>query len=149
MSPDSSAVADILQKDETQRERTSVNNLVVEEFKIGDPIYFGRGYNREADYSWQELHAAPNGQDYLEHLLSIPTTLRTDQEKRNIKLLQRRATTIHQGKEGVRIVNNWFKFCKRNDPCPCGSGLKWKKCHMLTMSPYVPLHKYAENTLNK
>lgn len=36
--------------------------------------------------------------------------------------------TIDYVEEANRIKKNQFKHVGRNDPCPCGSGLKYKKC---------------------
>ena len=35
------------------------------------------------------------------------------------------------------VEANKIKFANvgRNDPCPCGSGKKFKKCHLSTLSP--------------
>ncbi len=34
---------------------------------------------------------------------------------------------------------------ERNDPCWCGSGQKWKKCHFPTKNPNLLARKYLEN----
>ncbi len=34
---------------------------------------------------------------------------------------------------GLRLMDNPYANVGRNDPCPCGSGKKFKKCHYLTM----------------
>ncbi|KAA0020365.1 hypothetical protein F0A16_00710 [Salinicola corii] len=35
----------------------------------------------------------------------------------------------HHHHEPQAPVRNTFKDVGRNDPCPCGSGKKFKKCH--------------------
>lgn len=35
--------------------------------------------------------------------------------------------------EAYDMLDNPFKHVGRNDPCPCGSGKKFKKCHLLKM----------------
>lgn len=37
---------------------------------------------------------------------------------------------VRQGKQRVVIIRSVAKI-GRNDPCPCGSGQKYKKCHLL------------------
>jgi hypothetical protein len=32
----------------------------------------------------------------------------------------------------------------RNDPCPCGSGKKFKKCHRLLMADIIPTQEYLD-----
>ena len=35
----------------------------------------------------------------------------------------------HEAKEVMEILERTFAGVKRNDPCPCGSGRKFKQCH--------------------
>ena len=37
------------------------------------------------------------------------------------------------GMEGIKEAIEAMGGIGRNDPCPCGNGKKWKKCHMRTM----------------
>ena len=30
----------------------------------------------------------------------------------------------------IKRIKEWFRYMKRNDPCWCGSGKKYKKCHL-------------------
>ena len=35
----------------------------------------------------------------------------------------------HEAKEVMEILERTFAGVQRNDPCPCGSGRKFKQCH--------------------
>lgn len=116
----------------------------VEEFKEGMPIPYGKDHNRDEVWTFKDLHNAPNKEDYKNHLLSIPVRDRLPEEKRNLKLLNKTPCRITHNTDSQpqKVVNDWHKHLKRNSECPCGSGLKWKKCHMNIMSPYVPVEAY-------
>jgi len=55
----------------------------------------------------------------------IPSITRIDfvKEENNINITRIK----NEGKPVTRALNN--SRVGRNDPCPCGSGLKYKKCH--------------------
>jgi preprotein translocase subunit SecA len=42
---------------------------------------------------------------------------------------QRAAATAPQGEQKVKTIRTEEPKVGRNDPCPCGSGKKYKKCH--------------------
>jgi len=45
---------------------------------------------------------------------------------------QEQAQAISNSQEGKKVepIRNRDKRVGRNDPCPCGSGKKYKNCHM-------------------
>jgi preprotein translocase subunit SecA len=43
-----------------------------------------------------------------------------------------RARTLSEATEGAPAPVDWSSV-GRNDPCPCGSGKKFKKCHGATL----------------
>lgn len=114
------------------------------EFKQGMLIPFGKDHHRDTEYSFGALHNAPNKKAYRAHLENIPNRDKLPQEKQNLKLLKKAVTyTRNDAKEvNHKIVNEWHKHLTRNSECPCGSGRKWKKCHMRVMSPYKPVSHY-------
>lgn len=46
--------------------------------------------------------------------------------------------TVWKPKKGYEY-NPLHSVVGRNDPCPCGSGKKWKKCHMDVAPRIVPV----------
>lgn len=66
-------------------------------------------------------------------------------------------TNIHEmGKKFVDLVQNEMKenmeaYSKvgRNDPCPCGSGKKYKKCCLEKEKFLLPYQKYIDDSLNE
>lgn len=51
-------------------------------------------------------------------------------QKDKVKKLEEEARKLERHKSGKAVVNIPIKMIKigRNDPCPCGSGKKYKKC---------------------
>ncbi len=47
------------------------------------------------------------------------------------------------------IDENPFSNVGRNDPCPCGSGKKYKKCCIDKTNTFLPYQKYIEESLKK
>jgi hypothetical protein len=45
-------------------------------------------------------------------------------------------------RDGVPVS---FPPTKRNDPCPCGSGMKYKRCHQRLKYAYLPIRTEVEN----
>jgi len=37
----------------------------------------------------------------------------------------------------------------RNDPCPCGSGIKYKKCCLIKRQEYINQQREIERTINE
>jgi len=71
----------------------------------------------------------PNNQN-ISHLPNIPT-LQTE------TAISKAAKQMRTNQESTPQPVKNTKQLGRNDPCPCGSGKKWKKCHY----PNIPLGK--------
>ena len=60
-------------------------------------------------------------------------TIQTQQAKESVSLnasAEKEAVeTIHPQSGGIHQEKEMFEKVGRNDPCPCGSGKKFKKCH--------------------
>ncbi|MHB1446308.1 MAG: SEC-C metal-binding domain-containing protein [Acidimicrobiales bacterium] len=41
----------------------------------------------------------------------------------------RDALNINREQSHIPTVEHWFDTFERNQPCPCGSGRKFKRCH--------------------
>lgn len=46
-----------------------------------------------------------------------------------LKNLIERRIEVHEREEKAKLIREQFKGVRPNDPCPCGSGKKFKKCH--------------------
>ncbi len=93
-----------------------------------DPVI---AYKKESLEMFEEMVAAIQ-EETVRRLYSV--RLKKDEEVKR----QRVATGITENVGGDGTVKKQPKKVTkigRNDPCPCGSGLKWKKC---TCSQYHP-----------
>ncbi len=52
-----------------------------------------------------------------------------DEESSEVKLTEEELTPRHNNREKPQPVRNDLPKIGRNDPCPCGSGKKYKNCH--------------------
>ena len=110
-----------------------------EKFKAGMPLLSPFSKYRDETYDFKELHSAPNRREYVAYVKSMPNQQRSEAEKKNLKILSKPAgRSIEHGAK-----NEWLKHVGRNAPCPCGSGLKFKKCHMLIMRTDRPVSDYV------
>jgi len=101
----------------------------------------------DIEYEFTEIHNSPMKDEFYTYLKSIPGRLKTREDKRNWKTIQKPVShnPLRLSKEKTfEVTNIWHKYLTRNSKCPCGSGKKWKKCHMDIMSPYVPVEVYME-----
>lgn len=103
---------------------------LIDEFVMGD-----------RDSYLRDLEQGPRGEPRRFDLLRLYNWLH-DEEARDRKLRAEReareaaqretaarlSTTSHRSASGARTTADYPKV-GRNDPCPCGSGLKYKKCH--------------------
>ncbi|MFQ5598046.1 MAG: preprotein translocase subunit SecA [Nitrospiria bacterium] len=67
--------------------------------------------------------------DTIEHLFRVQIV---DEDKSQVAALFPRKQAMHLNRgesAAVRTVQRESKKVGRNDPCPCGSGKKYKKCH--------------------
>lgn len=68
-----------------------------------------------------------------------------EQEK---KLHPNQTPTPVLGRIPVRgFIWNPLKSMPRNSPCPCGSGKKFKKCHLNVLPDVVPSKESLEETM--
>jgi len=51
-------------------------------------------------------------------------------EQKNLREMERKAQEIGSVTKSVGLPAEASAKAGRNDPCPCGSGKKYKKCHM-------------------
>ena len=90
-------------------------------------------YKRESLDMFEEMVSAIQDET-VRRLYSV--RLRKDEEVKRERVAK--ATVENVGGDGTapkkQPVKNTIKI-GRNDPCPCGSGLKWKKC---TCKEYHP-----------
>ena len=92
-------------------------------------------YKKEGLRLFKEMNAAIRGQ--IERLLPnvVPTVdgVPVDQSKNNdnaeLQEVHESAVTIGKGSDSNSISTKKEETIGRNDPCPCGSGKKYKKCH--------------------
>ena len=92
-------------------------------------------YKKEGLRLFKEMNAAIRGQ--IERLLPnvVPTVdgVPVDQSKNNdsaeLQEIHENAVTIGKGSDSNSISTKKEETIGRNDPCPCGSGKKYKKCH--------------------
>ena len=60
----------------------------------------------------------------------LSRTSTNKQEERDLKARRRAAASAGQGSRSKpQTIRRTEKKVGRNDPCPCGSGKKYKKCH--------------------
>jgi uncharacterized protein YecA (UPF0149 family) len=54
-----------------------------------------------------------------------------DARERNIEIKEQRLRVVTQTQPTVVLPRSESEIAKvgRNDPCPCGSGVKYKRCH--------------------
>ncbi len=54
-----------------------------------------------------------------------------DARERNIEIREQRLLAVTQTQPSRVVPEPAFEIAKvgRNDPCPCGSGVKYKRCH--------------------
>jgi preprotein translocase subunit SecA len=92
-------------------------------------------YKKEGLRLFKEMNAAIRGQ--VERLLPnvVPTVdgVPVDQTKNNdtseLQEIHEKAVTIGKGSDNNTSTVKKEETIGRNDPCPCGSGKKYKKCH--------------------
>jgi preprotein translocase subunit SecA len=92
-------------------------------------------YKKEGLRLFKEMNAAIRGQ--IERLLPnvVPTVdgIPVDQTKNNdtseLQEIHENAVTIGKGSDNNSGTIKKEETVGRNDPCPCGSGKKYKKCH--------------------
>ena len=92
-------------------------------------------YKKEGLRLFKEMNAAIRGQ--VERLLPnvVPTVdgVPVDQTKNNdtseLQEIHENAVTIGKGSDNNTSTVKKEETIGRNDPCPCGSGKKYKKCH--------------------
>ena len=61
------------------------------------------------------------------------------QEEIDNKRKEQRETAKRKGQEILDDYNNNYKKLNRNDKCSCGSGKKFKQCHLLYFNQYLKL----------
>ncbi|MFA5165773.1 MAG: preprotein translocase subunit SecA [Candidatus Paceibacterota bacterium] len=88
-----------------------------------DPII---EYKREGKQAFDRLVNTMSA-SILDSFLAIKTALKEEEAKTEME----EAKNIFQGSPEPKKFNNikGFEGVNRNDPCPCGSGKKFKKCH--------------------
>jgi preprotein translocase subunit SecA len=86
-------------------------------------------YKREGLSMFKELEATLIGN--VIHLMPALGQVKTDREQQNLREIKEGADNITNKASGSLggLVNK--PEVGRNDPCPCGSGLKYKKCGMI------------------
>ncbi|MEK7609621.1 MAG: preprotein translocase subunit SecA [Patescibacteria group bacterium] len=89
-------------------------------------------YKKEGLRLFKEMQGAMQAQviKVLPHIVPMVNGMPVDSEQKNLKEVHENAQMIGAGDES----NNSQLIKKeaevgRNDPCPCGSGKKYKKCH--------------------
>ena len=82
-------------------------------------------YKRESLEMFEEMIAAIQ-EETVRRLYSV--RLRKDEEVKRERVAKGMVENV--GGDGTKPKKQPLKVVKigRNDPCPCGSGLKWKKC---------------------
>jgi serine-type anaerobic sulfatase-maturating enzyme len=73
---------------------------------------------------------APTGEPRLNYLCAGYRTFFTYIDPH----MQQMASLLHQGRAPAEVMTHGGRpqisvKVRRNDPCPCGSGIKYKKCH--------------------
>ena len=63
------------------------------------------------------------GEDVIKLLFHVKLETQIEESKREIPM-----STNRDGEETPKTVVRKGEKVGRNDPCPCGSGLKYKKC---------------------
>ncbi|MBP6856436.1 MAG: preprotein translocase subunit SecA [Candidatus Pacebacteria bacterium] len=86
-------------------------------------------YRKEGSRLFKEMETAMKFQ-----VLALIETIQTTQAKESSAVdtpMQEKVELIHADTEtgGVQLEKSEFEKVGRNDPCPCGSGKKFKKCH--------------------
>jgi preprotein translocase subunit SecA len=86
-------------------------------------------YRKEGSRLFKEMENAMKFQ-----VLALIETIQTTQAKESGAVdtpVQEKVELIHTDTEtgGVQLEKSEFEKVGRNDPCPCGSGKKFKKCH--------------------
>ncbi len=85
-----------------------------------DNHLLARKYRSRAD-SWYGIVIAPSGTLRFGHKVKFPWKHDSKAERAADKLIKRPVT---------RLAAPRPTLAGRNDPCHCGSGLKYKKCHL-------------------
>lgn len=89
-------------------------------------------YKKEGLRLFKEMQAAMQAQvtKVLPHIVPTVNGVTTVQEQKNLKEVKENAQIIGagDGSAGDSTVRKEAEV-GRNDPCPCGSGKKYKKCH--------------------
>ncbi|HEY7310209.1 MAG TPA: SEC-C metal-binding domain-containing protein, partial [Gemmataceae bacterium] len=69
---------------------------------------------------------------FQESLWTIGATIHESAPRASVQAAQEAATSTNAGGEikKVETIRNRGEKVGRNDPCPCGSGKKYKNCHM-------------------
>ncbi|HEY4515516.1 MAG TPA: preprotein translocase subunit SecA [Candidatus Paceibacterota bacterium] len=88
-------------------------------------------YKREGLSMFKELEATLVGN--VIHLLPQLGAVKTDREERNLREIKEGADNLTSRSQSNSLggLTPKSREVGRNDPCPCGSGLKYKKCGMI------------------
>ncbi|MBU4487432.1 MAG: preprotein translocase subunit SecA [Candidatus Delongbacteria bacterium] len=87
-------------------------------------------YKRRSFESFKEMLFKIN-RETLEFIFKAKINIEIDQEEENKKREQSRILNLQASNESnkQKTIKNFQDKVKRNDPCPCGSGKKYKNCH--------------------
>ena len=72
------------------------------------------------------LNKIRNVQEIADNLLDYTTQMNDEESNKRLEELQERIDVMKETR--VEQVIRKVKKIHRNDPCPCGSGKKYKKC---------------------
>jgi preprotein translocase subunit SecA len=90
-------------------------------------------YKKEGLRLFKEMTAAMQAQviKVLPHIVPTVNGVPADSETKNLKEVKENAQIIGAGDGSTKAQSTASKEPEvgRNDPCPCGSGKKYKKCH--------------------
>jgi preprotein translocase subunit SecA len=93
-------------------------------------------YKKEGLFMFKEMERA-----FYEQVFSLVSTMNTEQRADRIQeennLSKQTLVTSHT--ESTNSAANTDNTIGRNDPCPCGSGKKYKKCGMLNTEEHQKL----------
>lgn len=79
------------------------------------------------NFSDNILNKIRNVQEIADNLLDYTTQMNDEESNKKLEELQERIDVMKETR--VQQVIRKEPKIHRNDPCPCGSGKKYKKCH--------------------
>jgi preprotein translocase subunit SecA len=90
-------------------------------------------YKKEGLRLFKEMNTAMQAQvmKVWPHIVPMVNGIPTDNQPKNLKEVKENAQIIGAGDGSAKASSSISKEPEvgRNDPCPCGSGKKYKKCH--------------------